>query len=97
MERQRIIGRLKDQGDCRRTLESGVRVSAHVSSGGSSSPGSGDGPENGKGLEILIQATCGRACLKFERHSSYEDAAARYVELVDGYCEKSASPAHEVD
>jgi hypothetical protein len=95
MERQRIIGRLEDQGYCRRTLESGVRISAHVSSGGSSSPGSGNGPGSGKG--IIIQATCDGTCLRSERHSSYEDAAARYVELVDDYCEKSAPPAHEVD
>jgi hypothetical protein len=86
MDKHRVKDMLTLHGFSHATLDSGVHVSALVT-------GSPD-DESEADPEILVRATRQDACLKSERHSSYEDAAARYVELFAAYREGPASPAH---
>jgi hypothetical protein len=100
MDKPRVKDMLSLHGFSYTTLENGVRVSALVPgsgggrSGGGRSAGENSGGKREEDLEILVRATREGTRLESERHSSYEDAAARYVELLSEYREDSRSPSH---
>lgn len=86
MDKTQVKHKLALHGFAYAPLDSGVRVSALVPAG--SRAGSEEAPE------IVVRATREGACLESERHASYGDAAARYVELVGTYGEDSRAPSH---
>lgn len=79
MDRLKVEEKLALHGFSYKTLASGVRVSALV-------PGdaSREGEED---PEVLVRATRDGDPLQSDRYSSHEEAAARYVELVEKYRE----------
>jgi hypothetical protein len=80
MDKTQIKDMLALHGFSYHTLESGVRVSALV-------PGDPEGKSE-EDPEVLVRATREGTRLESERHSSYEQAAARYVELVEAHREE---------
>jgi hypothetical protein len=83
MDKLRVQDMLTLHGFSHAPLDGGVRVSALVT-------GRPDG-ESEAGPEILVRPPRQDTCLTSERHTSYEDAAARYVELLAAYREGAAS------
>ncbi|MEF8797375.1 MAG: hypothetical protein V5A48_13030 [Salinivenus sp.] len=81
-----IKNKLTLHGFSYKTLESGVRVTALV-------PGS-PSEESDEDFEVLVRATREGNRLESERLPSYEEAAARYVELIGKSRKDSSTQAH---